>query len=449
MSDLLAGPIRATGAEQPRPVIVRLARGGSHIVTVVDDAGRPILDANVHVRGHWWTMIRTTDAAGKATLRPLPPGWVSIAVDAPGHAPARRNLDAAPVAQPGEMTIVLPSISEPGRGVSVSGRVVDERRAPIAEARIAVIEPYRGALPLAPILTNDRGEFTAPALVRGAYELQAIDDEHAPSRSTPVKVADVPIEGIEITMKDGGVISGVVLDGDRKPAPFATLIALQGGAPMREVITDAGGAFELRGMPRASFWLRAEGTTATSRVLGVSLSGSAQAEAEVELVLDSIGTITGTVVDERGAPLAGITVAASLDWKRPMPTRVGPLTLLDAVTDIDGAFVLRGPPAMPYLLEARRRRFVNAGPSPQSTPAMTGDHDVRIRLVPEGRITGRIVVAGLDTPPTDVNIHLWPAPPALVRRDGSFEIAEVPPGTYDASFGSPDFFPFGKTGIEV
>ena len=64
--------------------------------------------------------------------------------------------------------------------------------------------------------------------------------------------------------------------------------------------TDRSGAFELRGLPRGRLWLQAKTADATSQLMQVDLSE--QLDADVELVLDVVGTIAGTVVDERGAP---------------------------------------------------------------------------------------------------------------------------------------------------
>jgi hypothetical protein len=438
--DLVGGPIRVAVTDSPRPLVIRLARGGFQTVTVVDGAGRPILGARVDARVGGWASTISTDAAGRVKLGPLPPGFAAIAVDAPGYAPDADTVVIAAAMEVGATTIVL------HRGTPVSGRVVDENHQPIAGARITVIGARGGGLNTTPILGNDRGDFAIPQLVRGTYVLQAADDEHAVTRSAPVAVDGSPIDGVEIVMKDAGVISGIVLDRSRRPAPFAGISAVGAAGGTLEVTADQNGAFELRGLARYFLVLRAETATATSSAVQLNLSE--KPEAEVELVLESVGTIEGTVVDERGSPLAGITVTASPDWAH-LPPSARPAGLREAITDDDGRFILHGLPELPYLLDAKRRGASFASPSPRRAPARVGAHDVQIRLVPDGQIVGRIALDGLDTAPSNVILKLWNGPPTPANRDGSFQIQDVPPGDHYLWFESPDFTAFYKPGIEV
>lgn len=422
--DLVAGPIQARGPGHPRSLVIRLARGGFRTVIVIDGAGRPIAGAQVHVPVAGRSAIGSTDAAGKAKLGPVQPGFVAIAVDAPGYALGAATIFITSSMPEDETTIIL------GRGSPMSGRVVDENHDAVAGARITATGAGRQTA--RPAVSDDRGAFVIPALIRGTYTLQAADDEHAAARSLPVVMDGAPLDGVEIVMRDGGVISGVVLDGDRRPAPFARISASGSAGP--DVVADQNGAFELRGLARSFFLLRAETATATSR--GVQVDLSEKPEAEVEIVLENVGMISGTVVDERGAPLAGMFVTVGTDWSRSQTA-----AYREAITDGDGKFVLVGLVDIPYLLEAQRRKTFER--SRQHMTARVGDRDIVIKMVPPGQITGRVVIDQSDAPPSHAIVTLWQGM-FPVNRDGSFQITDVPPGAHWLSFQGPDFIPFNQ-----
>jgi protocatechuate 3,4-dioxygenase beta subunit len=425
--DLIAGPY--TVIDTDPPLVIRLAEAAFATVVVVDEDRRPVTGAQVQVRG--WTATAQTDATGTAMLGPVQPGYRGIDVEAPGYAPTSGGILMGPAAAQAEHTIVL------HRGWPVLGRVVDVNHQPIAGARItATSDRMYGA----DTLSDGRGEFVIPSLARGRYTLYAADDEHVAARSA-VHATGGPVHGVEIVMTDGGVITGVVLDNRGTPAPFAE-VRVHAGGPWMRGTAGPGGAFELRGLPRAPLVLLAETATALSESIRVDLSDSPAAE--VELVLDTYaGTIAGRVVDEHGASLAGIRMTAYPDYGQlPLELRKS-VKNREAITDGDGKFVFHGLDEVPYLLDARRQVGAVAGWPPRSV-AWVGDSDVRIVLPSDGQLVGRIVVDRLDVPPRGIVVTLSGSiTPA--NRDGSFQIKDISPGTHDMQVHGPGFQTFRRS----
>lgn len=431
---LMAGPIAWPVHDAARPLVIRLAEGASAKVLAVDEAGEPIPDAQVTVRVREWPSTARTDEHGQATLAPLQPGLAFVSVEAPDHAPGHRTISIG-AAGNADATITL------YRGWPLSGRIIDEHREPIAGARIAVMTGSE-RLYSAPIRSNERGEFTIPALVRGSYTLDVSDDEHAPIKE-PVDVDRTAVRGIEIAMIPGGVITGVVVDDRGNPAPRAIVAANYSGR-IWQTTADSDGRFELRGLPSVPLTVRAETAVARSHALAADLSRLP--ETNLDLVLDLVGAIAGTVVDDRGTPLAGVAVNAYPDYPH-VPRWLGQApTSAQSITDDRGAFALTGLPDLPYLLSTKWGANTPATWPLHGPVAHIGDH-VQLTLPSNGRLIGRL----LDTtgaPLADVTVQV-----ALTRvvtdHDGAFDLHDVPPGSYDVTFSGRNAFYFTKQGVEI
>lgn len=428
------------------PVVIRISEGASIAVTVLQEDGKPLAGADVKTdEDH----VAKTNEQGKATIEPVNPGWVAVHAKAEGYAPTSAFTTIGSSGASGQVTITL------HKGYPVSGRVVDEGGRPIAKAKV---ESKDGVWDLGhdddnDVTTDDKGQFTFPALAPGSHTLAAVDGEHAPARSTPITVKDRAITGVVITMKTGGRLSGKVITKDGQAVPFAT-VRISGKVEMawmvaaRQATTDKDGAFELHGLARVKQQARAESDTAASKIIDVDLETKGEVT-NLEMVLDVTGTIAGIVVDEKGQPVPEVAVNAFPDIMGGAKTEGIRLAgMSNTTTDGGGAFTIHGLPDGKYRLWAARASAGFQEWGQQGVPAATGDKGVKIVLPAPGGLKGSIAIQGVSEAPRTamVQVGVSPATPA---NGGLFDIKDVMPGTHDVTFRSPEFAEFIKRDVKI
>lgn len=435
--DLISAPATYKLTATSDPLKISLAEGAIVEVAVIEGGPErtPIAGADVKSGEE---QSAKTDATGKATIKPVRPGWVSVRASAPGYEANSSFTTIGSAGATGQITITL------RKGFAVSGRVVDEANKPIAKARVT---PTGGMWDVGSkddgVVTDDKGQFTLPALAAGSHTLVASDTEHAPTRSAPVTVSDRPVSGIVITMKAGAVLAGTVVDTKGAVVPFATVqLAGKGQEGWRSVgrqtTTDKEGAFELRGLARSKFQVRAEAEVVASKLVDVDLVDK-PAIKDLKLVLDVAGKITGIVVDDKGTPVAEVQVNAFPDILGGASTEGLALAgMTSATTDGGGAFVITGLPDGGYRLWAAR---AGAGDFQEwgqhGTAAKTGDSGIKIVLPTPGELVGTIVIEGASAP-NMASVAVGQQAPTPASK-GAFVIKNVEPGKHDVSFRGPEF----------
>ena len=437
------------------PVVIRVGEGAHVVVTAVDDDKRPV--ANVTVVARDSQREATTDAAGKATLAPVHPGWIVIEGRAPGYASARTFVTIGSAGAGGEAKLVMHA------GVAVSGRVVDEQGKPIARAHVMASDDW-GLGGRDEADTDAQGKFALPALAKGVRSLTAIDGVHAPSTSPAFLVADKPVDGVEIKMLAGGSVKGIVLDRDAKPVAFATVrVAANEGGPRgngdrrrgprgsglgasRVATTARDGTFELRGLPRVKLTARADSGDTASKLVDIDLEAAAAAD-DVKLVLDVSGAIRGVVVDDAGQPVPEVSVHAVPDVFGGAGSRELMLAGLSSTTsDGAGGFTITGLPDGSYRLWAQRTS--QSGTSGEGTPAKTGDKDVKVVLPATGTLTAKLALAGSSAPPHLASVMVGYQAPTPVD-DGTATVKDLAPGSYDVTFRGAEFASFIQHDVEI
>ncbi|HET9371421.1 MAG TPA: carboxypeptidase-like regulatory domain-containing protein [Vicinamibacterales bacterium] len=121
-------------------------------------------------------------------------------------------------------------------------------------------------------------------------------------------------------------IAGTVVDAARKPLTGVAIhLASTETADQRSVVTDAGGRFQITGLPAGRFIVSATIAGYVTQEYGAAGPGqpgtpivlaAAQRVADVAFTLDAVGGITGQVLDDAGKPISGITVAAGTVTRR-------------------------------------------------------------------------------------------------------------------------------------
>jgi protocatechuate 3,4-dioxygenase beta subunit len=445
--DRVGGPVQYKLTETSDPVVIRLVESAKVIVTVVDDAGKPVEGADVRAAQLGERTART-GADGTATLKPVHPGWVAVQVSATGYAPGHSFTQVGSAGATGTIKVTL------RKGFAVSGRVVDEGGSPLAKVRVTTAGiwdmPGSG---VEPVITDTKGQFTFAALAPGSHTLLATDGEHAPAHSAPVTVADAPIRNVTITMKAGGVLAGTVVDDVGKPVPFATVRVAGDDQQMwrvdsRQATSDRSGRFELRGLARVKLRARAESDAAASSIATVDLAAKPEVK-DLKLVLDVKGTIAGIVVTDTNEPVSEVQVNAFPDiLGGASPDAVSLAGMSSATTDGAGKFTIRGLPEGEYRLRAARSSGGQYEWGQQGTPAKTGDKAVKITLAADGSVVGKLVLENGNAPKlATVQVGYQPSTPSAA--DGTFTLTAVAPGKYDLHVRGPDFAAFVQRDVEV
>lgn len=428
-------PLERAGLEVPEGAgavdLGRFAveRGVAVSVRVSDPEGRPLEGAEVWVVPRdprdWNAYYRqgpagVTGPEGELELSDLPPGRsVSLDVCRPGHLPVSlvlREVADEPVA----------AVLEPA--ARISGRVVDPAGSPAAGARVvawlsgesperpAGVRPCR--LGDGSTRTDGDGRFALDALPPGWWTLRAGANGWLQAETERRQVlGGESLEGVEIVLGQGAVVTGRVLSPEDVPVAGAEVQAF--GERSRPVaISGVDGVYRLEGVEAGERSLEAThpGYEFASRTLEV-IPGENRLDLKLER--DRRREIRGRVLGPDGAAVAGARVlvpSSSSAWSA-----------------ADGSFVL---------LERDGAHEVWAdgeGWAPaQAAVTVEGGpvEGVEIRLSRGGSIRGRLL--GLDREllaGATVEVALPPSalPRSAVDLQGGYRISELPPGTWEVT----------------
>ena len=298
---------------------LRLATGAELTGRVLDEREQPVTGARVEARpaagGEPRRPRRTASGDdGAFALAELPPGeLLEVSVRHPDFAPA---LLPDVEVSPEPLEIVLRA------GATISGRVVDGTGRGVGEAVVLATADAgpAGADAADPAdteteageqqTTEPDGRFTIRGLPAGTVSLRATAPGFREARLVGLEIApDAPLEGLELALEEAAVLAGTVRDADGAPLPGARVSLARGEAadgPFAAAVADDAGAFRLEGLEPGP--ARAEAEHPGHRRAARSLD-LAPGENRADLVLEQGLAVAGRVVDDAGAPVAGVEVA--------------------------------------------------------------------------------------------------------------------------------------------
>ncbi len=289
-----------------------LKSGGTLLLKVVDAVtGEPVKECYVSgwsQRGDWYEAGRT-DAKGESRYLSVPPGRLWMEIVPPEH--RRVNLEDIEVFEGKETVKEIPVV----KGGMLKGRVLDaETKVPVAQANIRTWDEAKSAV------SGEDGKYEIPS-PSGQWGLSLrVSAPGYPEQWQWLQIQGDPSQDVEkdIEIGKGGKVTGVVLRPDGSPAAGARVGRdpgdLMTGVPEDTATADAEGRFVLEAVPAmrgGRLFAVAEGfALSRSDPLEVR-SGS---EVSIRILLQSGAAFKGTVKDEDGEPLAGVSFQLERQW---------------------------------------------------------------------------------------------------------------------------------------
>ncbi len=415
---------------------------------VVDEAGRPVADAAVEaqVAGLFEPLTATSDAAGAFALV-LPGEAARFFARAPGHAqpaPVERAYGGAPF----ELVLEL------ARAGELKGRVLDPRANGFAGVRVEALPVAGGAAVTA---TTDRaGRFRFPSLLPGAYRCRAVATGYVPAEAGPLELRPGEVRDLgDLRLARGRELRGRVLDEAGAPVAGARVeYGPAGGALGDHVLSDERGTFVIEGLAGEPLDVRARAEGYRPATLRV-----APGSADVALVLARPSLLTGVVLDEAGAPIAGAWLAVLGAAQRTGRTAEDGSFALPSDDEQPRTVLVHAPrhaPLRAHLTPGRPERLVLGPLRPRST---AGAATLRGRLrraaapvagalvlaVPRGAASPEAVLEAVSDAEGRFTLALTPGAWELAaielagpREELTARAIEVPAGGVDLEWELPD-----------
>jgi Carboxypeptidase regulatory-like domain/PDZ domain len=372
---------------------IALALGPEHALDVVvnDELGAAVAGASIEVASPVAAgadplpVGARAGGDGRARVGRLGPGPWRATASAPGFEDAGGNGREGTA-----LTLTLRKLG------AIAAHVVGQDATPAAGARVAVagatLWPARVAI------ADARGDVRIGGLAAGTYALRATKDDAVSPIELDVGLGRGEEKQVVLRLGRGRFVGVVVTDGDaRDAAPIASArvtLAEGGLSPFPlEATTDRAGRARLGPIApgTAALGARADGFMPRG---AVAVPDPPPAETRVALV--RAGTMTGRVLDARGRPVDGATIAI-----------VG--------TDAVGQPIFDDPRRAGF--QAAHFEAMLAGPAPLLPGGELGVIPGPVPPIPNGS-----VAAFAPAAPTTV------ADPWVTRSDGTFRASPASPG---------------------
>ncbi|MEE8105741.1 MAG: carboxypeptidase-like regulatory domain-containing protein [Planctomycetota bacterium] len=446
----LVKDIKLPAKGETKEVRVRLIKGGAISGQVVFDDGTPAGQCWVSISPQTEKGDKTdvrqrrsskTDSAGKFEIKGVGPGkWTATAVGSDGSA-SQRDLAA------GEQVRL-----EITRKEFISGFVLDEDGAPVANARVVAMTGDAKPQQRSGATTSATGYFRLGHLAGGTYTILVKPQSQRQGRGVQSgsflekDAGPVPTgtDELLITVSSGAIARGRVVGPDGKPVAGAMVSALLKKKAPRQpsvptAITNTRGEFKLKGLGEE----RVEFLAGAAGFLPATTKAMADDE-DIELRLSKGESIRGEVRKPDGSPAPNLWVWISssdpevskrlADWRSRGGTRVMQSSANQgARTDKTGEIHIRGVFPGEYWLRVWSQESVAA-----PVQANTNGARVSIRLESPYKITGTVldeqgqpIVSNNQTPSlTAYRDNQWFAG-TRAKPDGTFELLKVPGGALE------------------
>ena len=291
---------------------------GSIVVTVVNNDGKPAIDAKVLIEHITWNRFevpptetfrveKNVDATGTASFENLPLG--SYGIIAEGNAKVWGE-DAVLSAE--NLSAHVPM--ELRNGMPFQGTVHDPSGAPIAGAVLYVFgspiisDISWNLVAVLRMVTDENGGFNRTNLVPIPVQFCIVSKDHPKTVTELVQITKKPAQ---FTMLPGGSVSGTVVDGATKTPQNNFAMHLSGGPANENLDFESGadGKFSVGPLQIGTYQIVVKESGYTMEAPVSAEAGTADSSIAVEVPVFLGGTVSGRVVDaETNEGIPGIVV---------------------------------------------------------------------------------------------------------------------------------------------
>ena len=401
---------------------------------------------------------------------------------------AMGGISLAPGVTRSGLTVVM------RRGLSVRGVVKDEEGRPLAGSEVSLsaarsIRAGRGGMQMQLIgpgnqvrrETGADGRFEFRGLKAGEYSLSARRSGFSRASVDPVNVKEGgPAEPLELTLRPGSTISGVLRDktGNGASGWFVSVrpTGQAGGPPMgpgvnrTEEPTGPDGAFLLEGLNAGeTYELQVMGQAG----FGPRRSGVAAPAEGIELTVNGTGQVRGRVTDAdsgRAVPDFQLRYQPDAQGGMRLVMRAGPGGARgpyerQSFHAEDGAFVLEDVPAGRWTVEAFAPGYQSGTASAVSVAEGEATEGVEVRLSKGGVVSGRVLESRSGRPILDATVRVEQSGgeprmgmmriggeggdnEAATDAEGRYELTGLAPGTWTVTASHADWSE-AATSVEI
>lgn len=391
-------------------------------------------------------VLQTTSSQGDAAAGDVSARTAERAAETEGQPEVgdRQEIEAVPAAASGPIVLsgrLVDAASRPEVGVLVRHR--EERRRGDGVFFVVDSQDEGGE---GGVRTDAEGRFAIEVERDRAGELTMPRSEErlfgaTSKRSLPVEAVSESTDLGDLTVTAACAIAGRVVDEAGQPIEGAKVMSLASGSdarsvfpmlfgPNRSVEVGSDGAFVLAGLEpgEVAFGAEAKGFVPVTQRVEVR---AAERRDDVVVTLVRGASIAGTVVDDRGLPIAGAKVGVERMRELAPGFQIQGVDDGSQVeTDANGYFMVSGVEGPKVSLVAEAKGHVQ-----QSRGDIElGEGSVVFRLDRLGRITGVLLdTEGQPIAGSTVSLTGRPFAPAHTDAEGRFELEDVEPGSVSLS----------------
>jgi protocatechuate 3,4-dioxygenase beta subunit len=273
-------------------------------------------------------------------------------------------------------------------GATLTGKV-SVKRGDVSEVRVELVPTQSGWLVWGTAAVSSDGTYRVEHLAPGEYTIAACREGERGTSTETIVGAGPEAAGPELRLGFGASVRGRLVDAQGQPIAGDKLslerAEAKGGIGSWEATTDARGFFEILDVPEGTFafsiWRReGEGSFSSSGPRrDVTVEQDDVALGDVAVGWSLATKVVGRVLGPDGAPVDSADVEV-------LANRASPF---ERHTDALGAFSVEGLDPGAVRVRARKGELVTVAPVPV-TVASNRAHEVVLRLVKGGTITGRV-----------------------------------------------------------